>query len=462
MTSPAPSALPSVTASPDSVAPAALEVVLLARDQAAVVADLVAAVVGHLDAHMERPWILTVADHASCDDTFSVACASAATTNERSASARLAPTGGEVRAIRLDEQLDRRDLRARFADSAASVVAFVHLEDPAAVEAAFAPLVGNRERPDAPVARIDTAPRRRIAMPFPRRLVGRRGALMAFGGVGLATVLAACGKGSSGSAKPVGSTAGATTTGPAGSAGALALSPEMTEGPYYLDLNLVRAGIVEDRKGAALTLGLTVLDTTGVPLPGAVVDIWHCDAEGTYSGFVSSSASANGGAGGPGGPPPGGGQGGPPPGGPGGPPPDAGQGAPPPGGAGGGAGVGGPGGGATPTDTSTFLRGTQLADAAGKVAFETVYPGWYQGRTVHIHVKVHVGGKQIHTGQLFFDDTFTDAVFAANTPYSARPARQLRNDGDGIFGGGGAQSILAAAKNGSGYAASLVIAVKPT
>lgn len=243
MTSPAPSALPSVPAFSDSVPAAALEVVLLARDQEAVVADLVAAVVGHLDAHMELPWILTVADHASCDHTFSAACASAATTNERKASARLAPTGGEVRAIRLDEQLDRRDLRARFADSE---------------------------------------------------------------------------------------------------------------------------------------------------------------------------------------------------------------------------GAGGPGGGASPTDTLTFLRGTQLADAAGKVAFETVYPGWYQGRTVHIHVKVHVGGKQIHTGQLFFDDTFTDAVFAANTPYSARPARQLRNDGDGIFGGGGAQSILAAAKNGSGYAASLVMAVKPT
>ena len=53
-------------------------------------------------------------------------------------------------------------------------------------------------------------------------------------------------------------------------------------------------------------------------------------------------------------------------------------------------------------------------------------------------------------------------MFAANTPYSARPARQLRNDGDGIFGGGDAQSILAAAKHGSGYAASLVMAVKPT
>ena len=88
MTGPAPSALSFVPAFSDSVPAAALEVVLLARDQEAVVADLVAAVVGHLDAHMELPWILTVADHASCDHTFSVACASAATTNERKASAR--------------------------------------------------------------------------------------------------------------------------------------------------------------------------------------------------------------------------------------------------------------------------------------------------------------------------------------------------------------------------------------
>ncbi len=335
-----------------------------------------------------------------------------------------------------------------FADSEASVVAFVHLDDSADVAAVLAPLVGASERPTAPVARIDAAPRRRPAEAIARRLVGRRGALLTFGGVGLATVLAACGKGSSGTAKPAASTTGATTAAgaPASSAvaGAPALTPEITEGPYYLDLNLVRADVVEDRKGAALTLGLTVLDTTGGPLPGAIVDIWHCDAEGNYSGFVSSSTSANGGAGGPGGPPPGAGLG-------------AGQGALPPGG-----GTGGPGGGASPTDKLTFLRGTHLADAAGKVTFQTVYPGWYQGRTVHIHVKVHVGGKQIHTGQLFFDDAFTDAVFAANTPYSARPARQLRNDGDGIFGGGGAQSILAAAKTGSGYAASLVMAVKPT
>ena len=469
MTSPAPSALPCVLPFTDT-APVALEVVLLAHDQAGVMADLVAAVVGHLDMHLELPWILTVADHASSDDTFDSARSMAASVNAGGDRRRLAAAGGEVRAVRLDEHLDRRALRNRFADSSASMVAFLQLQDARDAAAALAPLVGGSQGPDAPVARIDAAPRRRPTAALSRRLVGRRGALLAFGGVGLATVLAACGKGSSRTAKQTGSTAAGTTTGPAGTAatgstssaaapvttaagtpassavaGALALTPEMTEGPYYLDLNLVRADIVEDRKGAARALGLTVLDTAGAPLSGAVVDIWHCDADGTYSGFVSSSTSANGAAGGPGGPPPGAGQG-------------AGPGAPPPGGGG----AGGPGGGATPTDKLTFLRGTQLADAAGKVAFQTVYPGWYQGRTVHIHVKVHIGGKQIHTGQLFFDDAFTDAVFAANTPYSARPARQLRNDGDGIFGGGGAQSILAAAKSGSGYAASLVLAVKPT
>ena len=66
---------------------------------------------------------------------------------------------------------------------------------------------------------------------------------------------------------------------------------------------------------------------------------------------------------------------------------------------------------------------------SGKATFATIYPGWYQGRTVHIHVKVHVSGKVIHVGQLFFDDTFTDAVYAATAPYSSRSARATRQRG---------------------------------
>ena len=137
----------------------------------------------------------------------------------------------------------------------------------------------------------------------------------------------------------------------------VALTPEMTEGPFYLDLDLVRNDITEDREGVSLALNLVVIDVnSGAPVEGAAVDIWHCDADGLYSGFVDASASANSGA-------------------------------------------------SDLSDSGTFLRGTQITDASGAVTFATIYPGWYQGRTVHIHTKVRADGGDIHTGQLFFDDS---------------------------------------------------------
>jgi protocatechuate 3,4-dioxygenase beta subunit len=93
------------------------------------------------------------------------------------------------------------------------------------------------------------------------------------------------------------------------------------------------------------------------------------------------------------------------------------------------------------------------------VAINTVYPGWYQGRTVHIHVKVHAGGNIVHTGQLFFDDSLTDRVYATS-PYDERPNRTTRNDQDGIYQDGGAESTLAGEKSGNGYVGSLVMGVQ--
>ncbi len=81
--------------------------------------------------------------------------------------------------------------------------------------------------------------------------------------------------------------------------------------------------------------------------------------------------------------------------------------------------------------------------------FDTVYPGWYQGRTVHVHVKVYAGGNVVHTGQLFFPDTMTDSVYR-QSPYSSRPNRDTRNANDSIFVNGGKNSLLAVAANGSG------------
>lgn len=179
---------------------------------------------------------------------------------------------------------------------------------------------------------------------------------------------------------------------------ACVLTPETTEGPFYLDINKVRTDITEGRPGTALALSLKVVSaTTCKPIPEAAVDIWHTDALGSYSGVQ---------------------------------------------------GVAG-----------IFMRGTQRSDANGMVEFKTVYPGWYNGRTVHIHVMVHVGGNAVHTGQVFFDDAITDEVYKA-APYNKRGQRDQRNANDGIYQGGGQSSTVKPAKSGSGYAAMLTMGVQ--
>ena len=194
------------------------------------------------------------------------------------------------------------------------------------------------------------------------------------------------------------------SAGPAGVAsGAVTcvLAPEQTAGPFFFEGDKVRRDIRERKPGVPLTLRLTVVDvSTCRAIKGAVVDIWHCDAAGVYSG-----ASAQG------------------------------------------------------TEDRTFLRGIQRTDAKGVALFRTIYPGWYAGRTVHIHVQVSLGGNVVHTGQLYFPDTLTDTVYR-RAPYSRRPNRDPRNPGDSIYRTGGKRSTLKLAKSGSGYVGSITMGVQ--
>jgi protocatechuate 3,4-dioxygenase beta subunit len=168
------------------------------------------------------------------------------------------------------------------------------------------------------------------------------------------------------------------------------LTPEMTEGPYYIANEKLRRNITDGHPGTPLILQLAVVDaSTCKPIKGAAVDIWHADAAGSYSGFGAGSASR------------------------------------------------------------TFMRGIQKTNASGIATFRTVYPGWYQGRTVHIHVKVHVRGRVVHTGQLFFSDALTDRVYR-NAPYSKRPNRTTRNANDSIFVNGGRKSLLTLRRRSAG------------
>jgi protocatechuate 3,4-dioxygenase beta subunit len=109
----------------------------------------------------------------------------------------------------------------------------------------------------------------------------------------------------------------------------------------------------------------------------------------------------------------------------------------------------------------TFLRGIQRTDRNGLALFRTIYPGWYPGRTVHVHLKVYLGGQTVHTGQLFFPDTLTDAVYTGS-PYSQRPGRDTRNATDSIFRNGGRRSLLKLARSGSGYVGSITMGVMRT
>jgi protocatechuate 3,4-dioxygenase beta subunit len=100
------------------------------------------------------------------------------------------------------------------------------------------------------------------------------------------------------------------------------------------------------------------------------------------------------------------------------------------------------------------LRGYQITDNEGKAHFTTIYPGWYQGRTVHIHFKVRTKpgaflGEEF-TSQLYFDDAVTDVV-QANPPYSSKGRRRMRNSDDGVFRNGGSRLILNTVKIAQGY-----------
>ena len=250
--------------------------------------------------------------------------------------------------------------------------------------------------------------------------INRRQAILGLGSLGLGALFAACGQDSktssdAGSRAATTGTAGATTTAAAlDAAGSCAVVPELTEGPYYIDLDKVRSDIREDRRGTPLTLAIRVRDFPDcTPRANAVVDIWHCDATGNYSGFEA-----------------------------------------------GGGGLGGPpsrgGGGNTTTDAKRYLRGSQITGADGIAQFVTIYPGWYRGRTVHVHVKVHVGNNREVTSQLFFDEAVTRAVYASG-PYATHSGQDTSNADDGIFA---RANLLVPTRSVDGYMAAINLDVK--
>ena len=201
----------------------------------------------------------------------------------------------------------------------------------------------------------------------------------------------------------------------AAGAGPCVARPALTEGPFFVDAKLNRSDIRSDpgdgtvRPGAPLRLAVRVSRLTAgacAPLTGAMVDLWHCDAGGVYSDVSDPRGSTVG---------------------------------------------------------KKFLRGYQMTDAEGLARFTTIYPGWYEGRAVHIHFKIRsaAGGGRAHefTSQLFFDDALSDQVYA-QPPYAARGQGRVRNARDGIYRDAGALLTLAVTPAAPGYAASFELALE--
>jgi protocatechuate 3,4-dioxygenase beta subunit len=228
---------------------------------------------------------------------------------------------------------------------------------------------------------------------------------------------------------------------------ACVLTTEQEEGPYYVDDGKVRSNITEGKPGVPLRLRVALVNAkTCAPLPKAALDIWHCDAGGVYSGYTANGGRMPGGFGGPGGRPPG-------------PPPDGEFGPPP---------MGGPmGGGHHPLDATRFLRGVQVTDGSGLAEFVTIYPGWYAGRAIHIHLKVHAGGHVAHTGQLFFPEEVTAGI-AKLQPYAKHRDVHLTTQAeDMVFepqhGAGGLLTLARLEKksDASGFLATVTLAIDP-
>lgn len=188
------------------------------------------------------------------------------------------------------------------------------------------------------------------------------------------------------------------------------LTPQAVEGPFYRDPKLVRTDIREGRHGVPLHLALQIVEAGAcTPLAGARVDVWHCDAQGLYSGYP--------------------GQG------------DA---------------------GTVDTTGQTFLRGSQTADAAGRVGFETIYPGWYPGRATHVHVKVFLDARTMFTGQIYFPDALSEFLYAQVPAYGGRAGeRQIVNANDGLAAGGDPKrrGFCAVKEERDRYRATLMLAV---
>jgi len=232
----------------------------------------------------------------------------------------------------------------------------------------------------------------------PSRLTRRR--LLALAGAGAGSIVfAACGDDElslSADANPIGSDASPTCV----------LTPSEAEGPFYADLDLVRRDITDGRAGSPLELRIAVVDADGcTAISGAAVDVWHADAEGLYSAFTEQGEDED-----------------------------------------------------VDTTAESFLRGVQTTDRRGIAVFDSIYPGWYPGRTAHVHAKIHFEGRTAVTTQFYFPDDVSASVYTAHAAYVERGDKDTSNDDDGL-GADLASLRMGVEPSGDGHIATIVVGI---
>ncbi len=219
--------------------------------------------------------------------------------------------------------------------------------------------------------------------------------------------------GSGGSGGTAGTSGSGGTSGTGNTDGPCIGRAAQTEGPYFIDEMLLRSDIRADpttgevKEGVPLRVIFRVSELAGGecgPLVDGLVDLWQCDALGVYGDVVDGAGQFD-------------------------------------------------------TTGQKFLRGLQMTDENGVAEFLTIFPGWYTGRTVHLHFKVRTSSPATDfTSQLYFDDAVTDEVMLAD-PYAARGARSTLNAMDSIFLAGGDELVLNVEPDGDGYVGEFALGI---
>jgi protocatechuate 3,4-dioxygenase beta subunit len=178
--------------------------------------------------------------------------------------------------------------------------------------------------------------------------------------------------------------------------------PTQQLGPCYADGPMMRDDISDGMPGLPMRLSFLVVRASGcMPVPDAQIDIWHSGFDGVYSDYATGTICNP---------------------------------------------------GMMTTQNMMFCRGVQMTNMMGRADFNTIFPGWYRGRTIHIHFTVRVGGRATITSQLYFEDAMTDEILAQGE-YKPRGTRDTKNSGDNTFKSGGAtpeQVLFQSAKRPDG------------